>query len=617
MIPVRPTRSARTALASLLALALCACGAPPPTPPGAATAPPAATPSAQLNALVEGYFESYLELNPVAATFIGDHRYDDRLPLQGREYAQASEALSRRALEALGAIARAELTAADQLTYDIFEHERRTALEGSVYPAYLLPLDQFNNAASFFAQLGSGDTAQPFATVADYERFASRMAEFARWTDQVIESLRAGLRQGVVQPQVVVERMLPQLAAHVVPQVEASVFWGPVANMPATIGSADRARLATRYRELIGGVVVPAYRRLHDFLRDEYLPGARASIAWSALPQGRAWYAYLARAYTGTDLPVDSIHETGVQEIARIEAEIARIAARIGFDGDVAALAARLRADTRFHFREPEELLDAYRSMQGRVDAAVPRLFTLVPQAALEIRATEAFRAPSAAGAEYYPPAADGSRPGIFYVNTHDLPARPAYEVETIFLHEAVPGHHFQLALAIENTALPRFRRYGSDDAFSLTPDPLTAFIEGWALYAESLGAELGLFTDPYQKLGNLFAESWRAARLVVDTGIHTRGWSREQAIDYMLAHTAAGRSDATAEVERYIAWPGQALAYKIGQLRIAQLRARAEQTLGPGFDVRAFHAAVIGDGSLPLAVLERHIDRWIRDRTS
>jgi uncharacterized protein (DUF885 family) len=572
----------------------------------------AATGAARLAQITDQFFEEVLELHPVTATFIGDHRYDDRLPADGPAEREAAMQLERRSQAALAVIDRARLAPADQLNYDVFALNRRLALEGAAYPAELLPLDQFNNAAVFFAQLGSGKTVQPFVTVRDYDNFLARMAAFPAWTDQLISWMREGVHRGVVQPRVLMERVLPQLAALAVSGCEQSVFWAPVAAMPDSFPAAERERLTAAYRKAISEQVIPAYRRLHDYVRDEYLPKARLSVGMSALPGGAAWYAYLARGYTSTDTPVAEIHETGLGEVARIRSEIARIGARIGFKGDVAALADALRRDPRFHFTRPEDLLNAYRSREALVQSAIPWLFTLVPKALLEVRPIEAFRAQSQATAEYYQPAADGSRPGIFYVNTYDLPSRPSYEIESIFLHEAIPGHHFQIALTIENPDLPRFRRFGINAALSDTPDPTTAYVEGWGLYAESLGEELGLYTDPYQKLGSLFNESWRAVRLVVDTGLHARGWTREQAIDYMLANTAASRIDATAEVERYIAMPGQALAYKTGQLTIRRLRSRAEQALGERFDVREFHAQVLGSGALPLSLLEAKIEHWI-----
>ena len=569
----------------------------------------------QLDELVESYFESYLQLNPVAATFIGDHRYDDRMPAANRR--QQTRATEQRFLDQLDRIDRARLAPKDQLNYDVFQYGRRIALENLAFPGDLLPLDQFNNPASFFAQLGSGQTVQPFVTVRDYDNFAARMRQFPAWVDGAIAAMREGVKRGVVQPRVVVAKTIPQLAELIARTPEDSVFWQPIRNLPESIPIAERKRITAAYREAITSAVVPAYRRLRDFARDEYLPAARATIGLSALPDGARWYASLARSYTTTDTPVEEIHQTGLREVARLDAEVLNVMKRIGFKGDVKALADSLRRDRRFYFVKPEQLLDAYRSQLARVTAAVPKLFTLMPKASIEVRPTESFREQSAAGAEYYQPSADGTRPGIFYVNTYDLPARPSYEIETIFLHEAIPGHHFQIALAIENPDLPRFRRFGSDDPFDGSPDISTAYVEGWGLYAESLGDELGMYTDPYQKLGNLFAESWRAARLVVDTGIHAKGWSRDAAIDFMLAHTAAGRTDAVAEIERYIAWPGQALAYKTGQMKIRALRERASQQLGTRFDVREFHAQVLADGALPLAVLEAKIDRWIKTQSA
>jgi uncharacterized protein (DUF885 family) len=604
-------------IAACIALALLvACsGRAPPAPPVTISPPSSVVAGQQLNELVESYFEAYLKLNPVAATFIGDHRYDDRMP--PADYRQQTKATEQRFLDQLARVDRASLAPKDELNYEVFQYGRRIALENLAFPSDLLPLDQFNNPASFFAQLGSGLTVQPFVTVKDYDNFAARMQQFPAWADGAIAAMREGVKRGVVQPRVVVLKTIPQLAELVAKTAEDSVFWQPIRNLSESIPAAERQRITDRYRDLIVGAVIPAYRRLADFTRNEYLPAARETIGLSALPDGARWYACLARSYTTTDTPVEEIHQTGLREVARLDAEVLKVMARIGFKGDVKALADSMRRNRRFYFSKPEQLLDAYRAQLARVSAAAPKLFTLMPKAPIQVRPVESFREQSAASAEYYQPSADGTRPGAFYVNTYDLPARPSYEIETIFLHEAIPGHHFQIALAIENPDLPRFRRFGSDDAFSGLPDISTAYVEGWGLYAESLGEELGLYTDPYQKLGNLFAESWRAARLVVDTGIHAKGWSRDQAIDFMLAHTAAGRTDVVAEIERYIAWPGQALAYKTGQMKIRELRERASQQLGARFDVREFHAEVLADGALPLAVLEAKIDRWIKARAA
>jgi uncharacterized protein (DUF885 family) len=414
--------------------------------------------------------------------------------------------------------------------------------------------------------------------------------------------MREGVAKGVVQPKVVIERTLPQLAAQIVDDPKQSVFWQPVLNFPAGLGVADRQRLLKAYEAKISQQVVPAFRRLHDFLRDEYLPKARDSIGLSELPNGATWYAYLVRYHTGTSMTPQQVHELGLSEVARIRTEMERIKEQVGHGDDLRSFFDALRADPRFYFKEPAELLAGYGALRKRVSSALPLLFGVKPKSTFEIRAVEAFRAPSEAAASYQPPSGDGTRPGVFYVNTHDLASRPTYSMEAIYLHEAEPGHHLQIALAQEAKGLPRFRRFAWD----------TAYGEGWALYAESLGRDLGLYTDPYSAFGALSTEMWRAVRLVVDTGIHAKGWTRAQAIEYFKANTALGLADIEAEVDRYIAWPGQALAYKVGQLEILRLRRLAAQKLGVRFDVREFHSQVLGSGSVPLPVLEAKIERWL-----
>jgi uncharacterized protein (DUF885 family) len=414
--------------------------------------------------------------------------------------------------------------------------------------------------------------------------------------------MRSGITKGIVQPRVVVERTIPQLAAQLVDDPKKSIFWRPVLNFPAGISVADRQRIMKAYEEKLGKKVIPAYRRLHDFLQTEYLPHARATIGMSELPNGASWYAYLVRYHTTTSMTPEEIHDLGLREVARIRAEMERIKIQAGHQGDLRSFFDVLRADPPQHYTDPAELLAGYEALRARVDSALPLLFAVKPKAGFEIRSVEAFRAPSEAGASYVPPSADGKRPGVFYVNTYDLPSRPKYSMEALYLHEAVPGHHFQIALASEATGLPRFRRFAWD----------TAYGEGWALYAEGLGYEMGFYRDPYQKFGNLALEMRRACRLVVDTGLHAFGWTREQAIDYMAANAGEARELEVAEVDRYIVWPGQATAYKIGELRIRALRARARAALGERFDLRRFHNVVIDSGAVPLAVLEANVDDWI-----
>jgi uncharacterized protein (DUF885 family) len=383
------------------------------------------------------------------------------------------------------------------------------------------------------------------------------------------------------------------------------LFYKPLENFPESISAADRKRLTDAYTKSIVDVAVPAYKRLYEYMKNEYLPNARSTVGMGALPQGESWYAYQARRSTTTDLTPEQIHAIGLKEMARIHVEMERVKTQLGFKGTLKDFLTQLRSDPQFVYKTPADLIGGYQSLEARVTEALPKLFELQPKMKFEVRAVEAFREKSEATGSYQPGTPDGSRPGVFYANTFDLPSRPRYMMETIFLHEALPGHHMQIALQYELQSLPRFRRYGGD----------TAYIEGWGLYSESLGKELGMYQDPYQYFGSLTAEAWRAARLVVDTGMHAKGWTREQAIDYMRENTAIGETDIVAEVERYIAIPGQALAYKIGQLKIRELRTRAEQKLGPKFNVREFHTQILKDGSMPLAVLDAKIDRWIASK--
>lgn len=605
----------RALLAALvLGLALGGCHRAP-TPPNsdgataaesraAAKAARAASVEAQrLRDITEAYYEQYLQLNPLTATAQGDHRYDDRFGDYVSERWMADWlAIEQEALEKLRAIDPAKLTDEDRLTYESFRYGREIAIEGFRYPSELLPVNQFGGLHTYFAVLGSGAGAHPFKTAQDYDKFLARMDGFVAWVDQSIANMSSGAERGLVQPRIVVERIIPQLAALAVSDPKRSVFWDPVAGFPPAVKPADRERLAQAYAEKLSKQVLPAYQRLHDFLKDEYLEQARPTIAWSELGNGAEWYSYLVRYHTTTSMTPDEIHELGLEEVARIRDEMAHVAKQLGHGGDLQSFFDALRADPNLYFTDPAELIAGYQAIRERVDAGMPLLFARNPRAGFEIRPVEAFRAASEAAGSYLPGSPDGQRPGVFYVNTHDLPSRPRYAMEALYLHEAIPGHHYQGSIAQEATDLPRYRRFAYD----------TAYGEGWALYAESLGRDLGLYTDPYSQFGALSAEMWRAVRLVVDTGMHSKGWTREQAIDYFRANTALGDADIQAEVERYIAWPGQALAYKVGQLKILELRRRAQEKLGPRFDIRAFHAQVVDSGSLPLAVLEKKIDRWI-----
>jgi uncharacterized protein (DUF885 family) len=553
--------------------------------------------------LLDDYFEASLVLNPLRATSIGDDRYNDRFEVDiGPEWLARSEKLARDSLAAVTAIDRAQLSARDQLSYDIFKSARTREIEGFQYPDYLLPFDQFDSTPNDFVQLGSGDSLQPFKTVKDYDDFLKRLDGFVAWSTQAIVNMREGIAKGYTQPRVLMERALPQLESQVVADPEQSLFWGPIRNLPATFSAADRERLTAAYRNVIATKVVPTYRRLHEFVRDEYLPKCRTTVGLDALPNGRSWYAYNVRAITTTGYTPEQIHAIGLEEVARIQGEMDGVMRQVGFNGDRKAFFRFVQTDPRFLWTKREDLIAGYVAIKNRVDPALPKLFETLPKADYEVRAIEPFREKSGPGGQYQSASEDGSRPGIFYANAYDLRARPKWAMEALSLHEGNPGHHFQITLQREQQGLPKFRRFGG----------YTAYTEGWGLYAESLGRELGLYQDPYQYFGMLSGELFRAIRLVVDTGLHSKGWTREQVLEYMDDNSAIAEARRVSETERYIAIPGQALAYKMGELKIRELRTRAEQALGRRFDVRTFHTAVLGDGALPLDVLEAKIDRWI-----
>ncbi len=591
---------------ALSATALTACNrdAAPAAAPVAEAAPEdAAAKAARLTALYADYWEENLKRNPVLATFQGDMRYNDQLPDFGSaDYRAETHAFNTRWLEQVEKIGEAGLEGQDLLSYRIFVQERRTELESERFPGWMLPVNQMGSIVTYAVMLGSGQTAQPFKNVQDYDNWLKRAARLPVLIDTEIANMRAGVEANVVQPRVVMEKVLPQLDAVLADKPEDSPFWGPIKLFPDDIPAAERERLTAAFRSLISEQLNPAIRRQRDFIANDYLPRTRDSVGIDALPDGMAWYAFSARQQTTTSLPPEQIHQIGLDEVARIHAQIREVMAEVGFEGSLQDFFKHMQTDRRFEFRSEAALLAHYRGLEAKVEARVPELFSLTPKAGFEIRPVEAFRAESAAGGSYMSPSEDGSRPGIFYVNTFDLPTRKTWDAEDLFLHEAIPGHHFQLALQQELTDLPAFRRFGGE----------TAYIEGWGLYAEGLGKDLGLYTDPYSWFGRLQGELWRAVRLVVDTGLHSKGWSRQQVLDYMFENSSVSEPDAIAEAERYIAWPGQALAYKIGELKIKELRARAETALGERFDIREFHAEVLKDGSVPLAVLEAKIDAWI-----
>ncbi|HVR81784.1 MAG TPA: DUF885 family protein [Luteimonas sp.] len=574
------------------------------TPPQAAATEQAR--AAKLNALYDQYWEEVLKLNPVQATFQGDTRYNDQLPDFGSAtFRKQQHDFTARWLKTLEDIGPGGLQGQDLLSYQIFVRDAKNSLESEQFPDWMMPVDQMRSLASFAVQLGSGSGAQPFKTVKDYDNWLARGNKLPQLFDTSIANMREGMKAGVVQPRALMVKVVPQLDALIKDKPEDTLFWGPVKSMPATFSAADKQRLTAAYRDMIGTEVMPAYKKLRAFINDEYLPATRESVGVDKLPNGDAWYAFNVRMRTTTDMSPAQIHELGLSEVARIHGEIRKVMTEVGFKGSLQDFFKFMQNDPRFGFKNEDALLAHYRALEAKINQKIPEQFSLTPKAPFEIRPVEAFRAKSAAGGEYQGPSEDGTRPGIFYVNTYDLPTRKTWDAEDLYLHEAIPGHHFQIALQQELTGLPKFRRFGGE----------TAFAEGWGLYSESLGRDLGVYTDPYDYFGYLQNELWRAIRLVTDTGLHSKDWTREQVIKYMLDNSAESETQSTAEAERYVAWPGQALAYKIGELKIQQLRDRAQKELGDKFDVREFHAEVLKDGSVPLDVLEAKITRWIASK--
>ena len=536
---------------------------------------------------------------PEVATWQGDHRYDQKLTDLSPAAIERRKAHDRDMLARLGGIPRAGLSKQDALSYDLFKREKEIAIEGQQFPTELLALDQLDGPQLMMSQLAE---VMPYTTKKEYDNYLARLAAYPTFMAQVMDLLRRGMAEGWTQPAVPLRGVPAQITGQLVDTVELSPYYAPFKAMPATITSEEQASLRAAARAAILDGVQPVLARFREFVTDSYLPAGRSSPAISSVPDGADYYRFAIKRETTTDLTADQIHQLGLSEVARIRKLMDSVITASAFKGSFPEWLKFLRTDPRFYETTADGLVRRYRDLAKRIDPELPRLFAELPRAPYGVRAFPAFEAPSQTTARYYAGAADGSRAGYFMVNTYRLDARPLYELEALTLHEAVPGHHLQISRAQELTALPDFRRNGE----------YTAYVEGWALYAESLGEELGFYRDPYSKFGQLTYEMWRACRLVVDTGIHSKGWSREQAIKYMGDNTAKSEQDVTVEVDRYIAWPAQALAYKLGELKIKELRARAERELGPKFDVRRFHNAVLDNGPLPLEVLEREMIAWI-----
>lgn len=567
----------------------------------------AATESQRLTALFAADDAASLERNPLNAMFRGDMRYADRF---GDFISDAYFANERKAaeanVEALKSIDRDQLNATDKIAYDVFKQNQTDVLKGLSKEIMDLtvvrPLNHFFGFHTFYPTFASGQGAAPFKTVLDYDNNLKRHKEFIILMDRSIDRFRQGMATGVFETKMTITNVVDQLNTQLAQKTEESPYYGPILKFPEGFSDADKARLAAEYRDIIETGLYPANARLRDFLRDSYLPLAREQVGLSAMKGGEALYQYLIEQTTTLPLKADDIHNLGLSEVARITSGMEAIRKQVGFKGTLPEFFDHLRSDPKFKLASRDALTQGYYDIGKIVDAKISTQFKYLPKAPLEIKPYEEFREKYEAGGSYQSGTPDGSRAGIFYFNAYDLPSRTTPGMTTLYLHEGAPGHHFQISIAQENEKLPAFMRFGGN----------TAYVEGWALYSETLGYDMGLFKDPYQRFGTLSDEMLRAMRLVVDTGLHSKGWTREQAIDYMLANSDMGKTDATAEVERYIAIPTQALAYKIGALTILRLKDKAKTQLGKKFDVREFHNQVLNTGALPLTVLEKKIDDWI-----
>ncbi|MCE9667134.1 DUF885 domain-containing protein [Myxococcus stipitatus] len=561
-----------------------------------------------LHALISEEWQYQLEHSPTYASVQGDRRWNGRWDDLSLEAIEADHRHSLQVLERLKKVDRARLSADDQLNLDLFRRDYETWVEEHQFKWYLLPTNQVGGIPEGIKQPPGVQTAYQladnlrFETVKDYEDWLVRLGGFGTYVDQVVALMREGLREKRVHPQVILQRIPGQVERQLVEDPTKSGFFSPFLRFPASIPLAEQQRLSALARDAIQKGVVPALRRFHQFVTAEYIPGASQQVGIWQLPEGEKMYAFFARRFTTTDLTPDEIHALGLSEVKRIRAEMEAIMKRTGFQGTLPEFFHYLRTDPRFYHRTGEDLLLHYRALAKRIDPTLVRLFKTHPRQPYAVEPTPDEMAPDVTTGFYYPAAADGSRPGTYLVNLYRPETRPRWEMVPLTLHEAVPGHHFQTSLATEQTGLPDFRRFGY----------YVAYGEGWALYCETLGDELGLYADPYDKFGQLSYDMWRAVRLVVDTGMHAKRWTRQQALDYFMENAPRQQLDITNEVDRYIAWPGQALAYKVGQLKIRELRTRAERALGGRFDVREFHDVVLLGGSLPLDVLERKVDAWI-----
>jgi uncharacterized protein (DUF885 family) len=559
-----------------------------------------------IRSILDDYYEERLQMFPMEATQIADTRYNDLLPADiSDSYREKLKAFYQKYLDEIKSIDVKNLNEEERISYDVFLREMQIQLAGLKFKDNLMPVTQFWSMHLTFPVLGSGSGIQPFKSVKDYNDFLKRIDAYVAYNDTAILYMRRGIAEGVVPPAILMERVLPQLQGIIVTDPKESVFYGPVKNFPDSFTAETKADFTKKYTDAIMNKIVPAYQKMYDFVKNEYIPKCRTTAGISDIPDGKDLYRHLVRVWTTTEMTPDEIFDLGQKEVARIRSEMENVMRETNFKGTLKDFFNYIHTDKKFFpFKQDSSVIAYYNAIHARMQPQLNKLFNLVPKAKFEVRQTEKFREASAS-AEYNQASPDGSRPGIFYVPILDATKYNIVGMEDLFLHEAIPGHHYQISIQQENDSLPKFRRFGWYGAYG----------EGWALYTESLGKELGLYTDPYQYFGSLSEEMHRAIRLVVDVGMHMKGWTREQAIKFSMENEAESESDITSEIERYMAIPGQALAYKIGQLKILQLRKRAEDKLGDKFSIQQFHDEVLRDGCLPLDVFERKMDRWIASK--
>lgn len=555
----------------------------------------------KLRGILDAEWEYAMEQNPTWASQMGDRRWNDLWPDLSVAAREARARHAKEVLKRLDAIDRSKLPAVEQVNLDLARYETNLSLEEHAQRLWTLPVNQMGGVQT------SDDLADSlrFETVKDYEDWIGRLRGLPAYIDQTIELMRLGIAEKRTHAKIILRAVLGQIGQQIVEKPEESPFFKPFKNFAPGIFQAERERLSSSAVGAITQHVIPAYRKLHAFFEKEYLPAATEAVGAWQWPNGEAAYAFAAQRSTTTKMSPRELHELGMREVERIGREMQGVMERVGWKGTREEFFEHLRTDPKFFYKTAEELLDGYRAAAKRIDPTLVRMFKTLPRMPYGIEPIPANVAPSSPTAYYRGPAADGSRAGIFFANLHRPGLRPKHEIMALCLHEAVPGHHLQIALAQELSELPKFRRYGG----------YTAYSEGWGLYAESLGTELGLYDDPYSKFGQLTFEAWRACRLVVDTGIHAMKWTRQQAIDYLTTHSAKTPFDAEIEIDRYIAWPGQALAYKVGELKLKELRREATEALGEKWDIREFHDVVLSSGAVPLEVLEKNVREWVSKR--